>query len=34
MSIAYKIRDPEGIYFATFTVVEWIDVLAEKYIGI
>jgi REP element-mobilizing transposase RayT len=26
----YKIRDPEGIYFITFTVVEWIDVFTRR----
>jgi putative transposase len=26
----YKIRDPEGIYFISFAVVEWIDVFTRK----
>ena len=30
MSTAYKIRDPEGIYFVTFTVVGWIDIFSRK----
>ncbi len=25
MSRALKIKDPEGLYFVTFTVVHWID---------
>ncbi|MTI39268.1 transposase [Fulvivirga lutimaris] len=27
---AYKFDDPEGIYFVTFTVVEWIDVFTRS----
>ncbi len=30
MSNAYKMRDPEGIYFLTFTVVGWIDIFSRK----
>jgi len=26
----YKIRNPEGIYFVTFAVVEWVDVFSRK----
>ena len=29
MSTKYKINNPEGIYFVTFTVVEWIDVFTR-----
>ncbi len=27
---AYKFRDPDGLYFVTLTVVEWIDVFTRK----
>ncbi|MEQ9289303.1 MAG: transposase [Cyclobacteriaceae bacterium] len=27
---AYKFNDPEGIYFVTFTVVEWVDVFTRS----
>ena len=27
---AYKFYNPEGIYFVTFTVVEWVDVFTRK----
>ena len=30
MSTRYKIRDPEGLYFLTSTVVGWIDVFTRK----
>jgi hypothetical protein len=30
----YKIRNAEGIYFVTFAVVEWIDVLPGRSIKI
>lgn len=30
MSRAYKMRDPEGIYFVTFTVVGWVDVYSRS----
>ena len=30
MSSGYKINNPEGIYFITFAVVEWIDVFTRK----
>lgn len=26
----YKIRNPQGIYFITFAVVEWVDVFSRK----
>jgi putative transposase len=26
----YKIRDQEGVYYLTFTVVNWIDVFTRK----
>jgi len=26
----YKIRNPEGIYFVTFAVVEWVDVFTRR----
>ncbi|MDN5205106.1 transposase [Fulvivirgaceae bacterium BMA10] len=29
MGYAYRIDNPEGIYFVTFTVVEWIDVFTR-----
>ncbi len=32
---AYKFNDPDGIYFVTFTVVEWVDVFTrEEYVTI
>ena len=30
MSRALKIKDPEGLYFVTFTVVNWIDLFIRK----
>jgi REP element-mobilizing transposase RayT len=27
---AYKFSDPQGLYFVTFTVVEWVDVFTRK----
>ena len=30
MDNGYKIRDPQGIYFITITVVEWVDVFTRK----
>ena len=30
----HKIRDEFGVYYLTFAVVEWIDVLAEKLMSI
>ncbi len=30
MSEKYKIRNPEGIYFVTCTVIHWIDVFTRK----
>ncbi|MDB5255383.1 MAG: transposase [Chitinophagaceae bacterium] len=30
MSKAWKIQNPDGIYFITFAVVEWIDVFSCK----
>jgi REP element-mobilizing transposase RayT len=27
---AYKFNDPDGIYFVTFTVVEWVDVFTRE----
>ncbi len=30
MSRALKIKDPEGLYFVTFTVVHWIDLFIRK----
>lgn len=30
MSRAWKIKNPDGIYFITFAVVEWIDVFTRK----
>lgn len=30
MSRALKIKDPEGLYFVTFTVVHWIDLFTRK----
>jgi putative transposase len=30
LSEKYKIRNPEGIYFVTLTVVDWIDVFTRK----
>jgi REP element-mobilizing transposase RayT len=30
MSEKYKFRDPEGIYFATSTMVHWIDLFTRK----
>ncbi len=29
MSTAYKFNDPDGIYFVTFTTVEWVDVFIK-----
>lgn len=29
MSEKYKVRAPEGIYFMTVTVIDWIDLLAR-----
>jgi putative transposase len=32
---AYKFKDPNGVYFITFTVVEWVDVFTrEAYVNI
>lgn len=31
MSTKYKIRNPDGIYFISFAVVDWIDVFTRKY---
>ena len=30
MSTKYKIRDPEGVYFVTFTVIRWLDVFTRQ----
>ena len=30
MSTKYKFADPEGIYFVTFAVVEWVDVFTRQ----
>ncbi len=30
MSRALKIKDPEGLYFVTFTVIHWIDLFIRK----
>ncbi|MBN2347965.1 MAG: transposase [Bacteroidales bacterium] len=30
MSEKYKVRNPEGLYFVTFTVVNWIDVFVKS----
>jgi len=30
MSEKYKFNDPEGIYFTTLTVVQWIDLFTRK----
>ena len=30
MSTKYKINNPEGIYFISFAVVNWIDVFTRK----
>ena len=30
MSIKYKFRNPDGIYFVTFAVVQWIDVFTRN----
>ena len=30
MSRNYKFHNPEGIYFVSFAVVEWIDVLSRE----
>jgi REP element-mobilizing transposase RayT len=30
MSRAYKMTDPEGLYFITFSTVEWIDVFTRQ----
>ena len=30
MSRNYKFRNPEGIYFVSFAVIEWIDVLLNN----
>ena len=27
---AYKFHNPDGIYFVTFAVIEWIDVFTRK----
>jgi putative transposase len=27
---AYKFNDPDGVYFVTFTVVEWVDVFTRE----
>jgi REP element-mobilizing transposase RayT len=29
MSTAYKFSNPDGIYFVTFTTVEWVDVFTR-----
>lgn len=31
MDSGYKFRNPEGIYFVTFAVVEWVDLFSRKY---
>lgn len=31
MSTKYKFNNPEGIYFVTFAVVEWIDVFTRQF---
>ena len=30
MSKGWKIQNPDGIYFITFAVIEWIDVFSRK----
>ena len=30
MSRNYKFKNPEGVYFVSFAVVEWIDVFTRK----
>ena len=30
LKAGYKIRNPEGMYFITFSVVEWVDVFTRK----
>jgi REP element-mobilizing transposase RayT len=30
MSTKYKFRNPDGVYFVTFAVVEWVDVFTRK----
>lgn len=30
MSIKYKFKNPDGCYFISFAVVEWIDVFTRK----
>ena len=30
MSRKYRIRNPEGIYFVTFTVIHWIDIFIRR----
>jgi len=30
MSINYKFKNPEGVYFVSFAVVEWIDVFTRN----
>ena len=30
MSTKYKIRDPEGVYFVTFTIIRWLDVFTRQ----
>jgi len=30
MSEKYKFHDPEGIYFVTLTVINWIDLFTRK----
>ena len=30
MSVRYKIQDPQGIYFISFAVVDWIDVFTRE----
>ena len=27
---AYKFRNPDGIYFVSFAVVDWVDVFTQK----
>lgn len=29
MSTAYKLANPDGIYFVTFTTVEWVDIFTR-----